>query len=463
FPVHSLRRAEMQKRSQAEARRSLLLCLLVLGLVAAAVVLPYQFGSAAPQKGLFIRTSSEEPGLPNYDIRTTKSEEASNFIATARSSVGKDASFVSDSRNGFAEGESALKERLPMSKIEYNSESGNPEVIVANPNAPASLISSASGTKNAEKLRSFIRENNSLIGVNDDQAGQLKVTADYTNPDGILSYAHLEQFINDVPVFQAEIKAGFSKQGQMFRVINNLAPGLSYESLSNDFGDPVNAVKSAFKNVSRSMTEDDTARNEAASTGLKVVFGTGDWATTAEKMYFPTEPGVAVPAWRVLIWQPVNAFYVIVDARDGIMLWRKNLTNDQTQTSTFEVDQAATAYSGIAANPAPMSPGPIDPTAGTQGTIISRTNLVAIGNEGTNPGQNNLGWINDGINITDGNNVEAGLDLITPNGVDAGTQATGNPNRVFSSLWNPPPGNPGPGEAPTAVEARRGAVIQMFY
>ena len=39
---------------------------------------------------------------------------------------------------------------------------------------------------------------------------------------------------------------------------------------------------------------EDLTRNDAVSTDLKVVFGEGDSATTAEKMYFPTEPGVAV-------------------------------------------------------------------------------------------------------------------------------------------------------------------------
>ena len=34
---------------------------------------------------------------------------------------------------------------------------------------------------------------------------------------------------------------------------------------------------------------------------------------------------------------------------------------------------------------------------------------------------------------------------------------------MFDSTWNPPPGNPGPGDAPTAAAARRGAVIQQFY
>ncbi|MBK8303938.1 MAG: hypothetical protein IPK98_11260 [Chloracidobacterium sp.] len=77
--------------------------------------------------------------------------------------------------------------------------------------------------------------------------------------------------------------------------------------------------------------------NEKVSTDIKAVFGTGDFATTAEKMYFPTEPGVAVPAWRVLIWQPVNAYYVIVDANTGTMLWRKNIGEDQTQAATYNL------------------------------------------------------------------------------------------------------------------------------
>ena len=62
------------------------------------------------------------------------------------------------------------------------------------------------------------------------------------------------------------------------------------------------------------------------SSDKKVVFGAGNWATTAEKMYFPTEPGVAVPSWRVLIWEPRDAYYIIVDAASGEMLWRKNIT-----------------------------------------------------------------------------------------------------------------------------------------
>ena len=219
-------------------------------------------------------------------------------------------------------------------------------------------LTGPSTAKRSEILRNFVKENSSLVGVNDQQADALRVSADYTNPNGYMSFAHLEQLINGVPVFAGEVKAGFTKSGQMIRVINNLAPGLDYSSLSTDFGDPVNAVRSASRFINHDVKESDVARNDAASTDLKTVFGQGDWATTAEKMYFPTEPGIAVPAWRVLIWGPVNAYYVIVD-RDGTMLWRKNIGEDQTHSATYNIYRASNSLIGSADSPtAPASPAP---------------------------------------------------------------------------------------------------------
>ena len=256
----------------------------------------HQAGSHAAASAANNRvTSSQEPGFENYDIRTAKSSDAAQFIVTARESLGVSTGRVANTREDFHTGEAQLRQRVPTLKVEYNEESATPEVIAPDVWGEArTLTGPASGIKNAETLRNFIRENNSLIGVSDIQASQLKVTADYTNPNGDLSYAHLEQFINGVPVFRGEVKAGFNRQGEMFRVINNLAPGLDYDRLSTDFGDPVQAVRVAFTKVTRPMTADDTTRNDAASTDLRTVFGGGDWATTAEKMYFPTEPGVAV-------------------------------------------------------------------------------------------------------------------------------------------------------------------------
>ena len=450
---------------------SILLSLFVLALVAALIILPTQFQSeAVAQKGegLFTRTESQDPKIPNYDIREEKSDRIVEFFEKSRGSVGKNAVAVADVREGFVRGEEALKARLPQVKFEYNTDIRIPEVITPDVwKSSIEFLSSPTREKRSEILRNFVKENNELVGVDDQQADSLKVSADYTNPDGNLSYAHLEQLINGVPVFRGEVKAGFTKDGRIIRVINNLAPGLDYGSLSTDFRDPLDAVKAAAGQIDHELKPGDVMRNDAASNDLKTVFGTGDWATTAEKMYFPTEPGVAVPAWRVLIWQPVNAYYVIVDAETGTMLWRKNITEDQTQSATYQVYNNANAYMQAADSPAPLSPGPIDPTTGAQGALISRGNVTLIGNEAAANPNNNNGWITDGANITDGNSNEAGIDRVAPNGVDAPAAGDGVcPGagcRVFSSTWNPPPGSPPPGDDPLTVPAQRGAVIQMFY
>ena len=236
----------------------------------------------------------------------------------------------------------------------------------------------------------------------------------------------------------------------MIRVINNLAPGLDYGSLSNDFRDPVDAVRAAFGHINSEPTKFDIERNEAVSTDLKVTFGNGDGATTAEKMYFPTEPGVARAAWRVLIWQPVNAFYVIVDAETGTMLWRKNITEDQTQSATYSVYANPNAMINVADNPFPLTPGPTAPN-GTQGAAIARTPITKIGNEAPYA-FNNLGWINDGATITDGNAVQAGIDRDGVDGVDTNSEAT-NASRNFTYSYNPFNPNTNTGDAPVAGSA----------
>ncbi|MBK8809366.1 MAG: M36 family metallopeptidase [Acidobacteria bacterium] len=451
----------MQKSSTAKARNPLLLCVFILGLMTALVILPIQFRTeAGGQKGLLNRTESHVPGLENYDIRTAKAVDASDALMKYRQSSGKDAAMTADITEGFVRGEEALRTKVPTLKVEYNPELRNPEVITPDVwKSDIERLSGPSSLKRSEILRNFVKENSSLIGVDEQEAASLKVTADYTNPDGNISYAHLEQRINNIPVFRSEIKAGFTRSGEMIRVINNLAPGLDNDSLSSDFRNPLDAVKSAFRHINAEPTKLDVEVNSAASSDLKTVFGNGDWATTAEKMYFPTEPGVAIPSWRILIWQPVNAFYVIVDT-EGTMLWRKNITEDQTQAATYQIYNNTNAFMKAADSPAPLSPGPIDPTLGTQGALLTRSNVTLIGNEAPNTFNNN-GWITDAANVTDGNALEAGIDRDGTNGVDA--PQTGSPTRIFDSTWNPAPGSPAPGDDPLTAQAQRGAVIQMFY
>ncbi len=453
----------MYKRSGLENRWSILLCLVVLAIVTALIAGPRFWPQAegAKQKGLFQRGSSVEDGIPvDWDIRLDKSENLNNELTRYRAANDKDAVAVADIRDQFVRGEQLLKQRIPNSKVEYNTDIRIPEVIT--PDVQRKSITWLTGRSKSsdrpEILRNFIKQYNSLVGLDTAQIDDLDVVINSTNPDGNLSFVHLEQRINGIPVFRGEVKAGFTARGEIIRVINNLAPGLDYAKVPTDFGDSSVAVRVAADQIKYQLKSDEFAPNEKESTDLKAKFGSGDWATTAEKMYFPLEPGVAVPAWRVLIWKN-PAYYVIVDANTGTVLWHKNITSDQTQTVTYQVYNNANSYMLAADSPAPFSPGPTGPI-NTQGLLLTRTNVTLVGNEAPNTFNNN-GWITDGANITDGNAVEAGVDRNTPDGVDA-TQ-TGAPNRIFDSTWNPPPGNPTPGDDPLLAQSQRGAVIQMFY
>ncbi len=461
----------MLGRSKAEARRSLLLCLFILGLITAIIVLPYKYGTKAAAgekgKGLIEKTVSNEDGFPNYDIREDKEAEMADLLIGYRQASGKDASAVASVRDGFVRGENELKSRIPTLKVDYNTDIRIPEVIgtdVAKGRAFLTAATRPAGQKHADVLINFLKQNNSLVGATDRQIDSLYVFADYTNPDGNLSWVEVEQHIQGVPVFRGGVKAGFTRQGELIRVINNLAPGLNYDAVSTDFGDASEAVRYAAPFANYELKETDTVPNRSASSAIKVRFGAGgDWDITAEKMYFPTEPGVAVPAWRVLIWKPVNAYYVIVDAHTGTMLWRKNLAADQTQPATYNVYANTTSLVSALDSPQPITPGPLSPSLGTQGVFQNRTDVTLIGNEGP-LSFNNLGWMTDGVNggngWTDGNNVQTGLDIDGTNGVDASQSGTG---RVFSFNYNPPPGNPAPGDAPSNAVLRSGAITQLFY
>jgi hypothetical protein len=437
--------------------------LLVAMVVAVLFAAPAGTSSAGFGDGLVPRTESREEGLENYDIRTDKS--AFSKIVGFRGAARRDAVSIADIRDGFAAGENALRNRVPSLKVEYNADLRIPEVIAPNVLEGRNFLTGAANGKRSEILRDFARRNSELIGVATAEINGLKVAADYTNPDGNLSFAHLEQFVGAVPVFRGEIKAGFTRAGEMIRVINNLAPGLAETSLSTNFGDPLEAVRSAARHIGLNPEELDL--RPAGSDELKSAFGSGDSATTAEKMYFPTEPGVARAAWRILIWQPVNAYYVIVDAETGTMLWRKNITEDQTQPATYSVYRNSNAMIDVADNPFPLTPGPTSPN-GTQGPALDRASVVRIGNEAPYT-FNNLGWITDGGTRTDGNAVQAGIDRDGSDGVDANSEAV-SASRDFTFAYNPFNPNTNTGDAPVPVPQtypgsnfQQGTITQLFY
>ncbi len=462
----------MKPSNRGDVRR-LLLTLFVLAVVTAIVMLPTFQSSASSNssgEGLVERTTVREPGIEDFDIRTSKADAGT--IMEFRSAAGN-AARAADLRSKFVAAEAELRQSVPTLKIEYNPIPMMPELIAPDVEQGRAVMTEPSNEKRSTILRNFAKTNSDLVGVSDEQIDQLKVMADYANPDGNLSFASLEQFVDGIPVFRGEIKAGFTRKGEMFRVVNNLAAGLDYGSLSKEFGNPADAVRIAADNV---KAEVDMTLNRAESTQDKAVFGTGYYPATASKYYFPIEPGLARAAWYVVVWKPVNGYEMLIDAETGKILWRQNMGKDQTQAATYNVWNSTSNAMLSADNPAPLTPGPVDPTLGTQGAFQARNSVTLIGNEAPNTFNNN-GWINDGDNATAGNNVIAGLDRGSPNGVDVAVAGSGM--RVFDYATVVPPQDTtgqqyplptGEGINPcqaapnaTVLDSQKAAVVQMFY
>ncbi|MEZ5429288.1 MAG: M36 family metallopeptidase [Pyrinomonadaceae bacterium] len=399
----------------------------------------------------------------NYDIRLDQTKAARQVAADLASLAGKDQNTIEKNKKKLVRAADDLISKIPGLKIEYNPNGQTAEVISPESSGKSFFLTAPSNQKRPAILRDFLRQNRAVFGLDPNQIDDLKVTADYANPDGVLSFVHLEQRIGNIPVFAAEVKAGLNKNGRIIRIINNLAPDLSEAEADREFGRPEQAVRRAAGHIGIEVPAEQLKRVETKSDDLKTVFERDRFAdrTTAEKMYFPLDSGVIRPAWRVLLWLPHKAFYVIVDASDGTLFWRKSLTEYQTQPATYNF------YDDD--SPTPFTPGPNNPIDPFEPPLIMRTTRTLIGNESPYD-FNSLGWITDGDNITDGNNAIAGIDRDGINGVDPDGTATGNPNRTFSYTYNPAPGNPPPGDEPLPGSSllppsqfQQGSVTNAFY
>ncbi len=391
---------------------------------------------------------------PNYDIRDVEAVTDGKILAKirARSTNSAWSRTLTQTFSAMSAAKTALAARVPMLQLEMNARGNVPEAIGTK--SAEQFLTPESTRPNAETAREFLEEQATLFGLTSDQVQSLVKTADYSNPAGNMSWVQFRQEVNGLPIFQAEIRAGFTAKGALARTTGNFASTLNYSSLtSSPTLSPAEAATRGASSIGYTIDAAKISAEARTQDRRTTVLGNGPFVRPiqTELLYFPTEPGVATLAYSMTLWEDVYAYTIIVDANDGTLLWRKNITDHQTQSATYSV------YTGD--SPAPMSPSTVLPGQGTQAPGVSRSTVTLIGNEAPNT-FNNLGWLTDGVNVTTGNNVDAGLDLVAPNGIDPGGQATGSPNRTFIFNFNPAPVG---AEQPSTANSRNGAVTNLFY
>ena len=400
--------------------------------------------------------------LENFDVRDAKSDSAKGAsvatIAAYRArqfTVGR-AAATQAVADAMGPARADLARRVPALHFELNRFGHAPEIVGVT-GAGTFLTPVPDGATPRETVaRNYLVENAALYGLTADQAGRLVKFSDYANPAGNLSWIGFRQEISGLPVFQGEVLAAFTARGELARTTGNLAAAVDESALAATPAlSPAQAASFAASAITKTVAaEMFTPRSAAAGQAARgTTLSPGPFAREikTELVYFPIEPGVLTLAYSMVLWEKVYAYYILVDANDGTLLWRKCITAHQTQPATYNV------YTDD--SPAPLSPTNALPGSGLQGAGIARSNVTVIGNEPPNT-FNNLGWITDGNNTTSGNNVDCGLDLVSPDGIDPGTEATGSPNRVFSFTYNPAPLG---SDAPSDPNYQNGVVTNLFY
>ncbi len=402
----------------------------------------------ASQAATATKTKSSDS---NYDIREELSDEAQTVKNRHNQKLNasqkqRKAQLASARQRA----KTNLSGQIPGLEVQL-SKTGSAEIVGVE-NGPRKTLTRGSAEDHEKIVRDFVSKNADLYGLTAQQAAQLKKISAYTNPNGNMSWVELRQEINGVPVFQGGMLGAMTRNGELLRTAGRLASSVVDSStVTSNSTEAAAAVVKAAATIGMTINSADLVLKESLPDGTSFIFEPGPFADEikVETVYFPLEEGLVAKAWSMVLWQETPAYYTIVDAESGDLLWRKNITNEQTQPATFSV------YDGD--SPSPLSPTNAFPGSGIQGAGIARTNFTLVSEL---PAFNNLGWITDGGNTTTGNNVDAGLDVVTPNGIDAAGRPTGSPARVFDFPYNPGPLG---GDAPNGANYRAGAVTNLFF
>src|SRR3989441_13351689 len=254
-------------------------------------------------------------GLPNFDVRVGKEGHAIRNLLNPPSAT------LARRVDLFTKIEAArqrLQWSIPGLSVEMHPIHGVPEVITArgmfltppNPKADAELI-----------VRNFLLATAPLYGLSQAEVRALETTANYANPAGNLKWVILEQRLNGIPVFRGELRAAVTPGGEIAMMVSEIVPGLDPTTLGAPRLSPELAIQIAVGNIGVRLGQ-TPALIERSGDGLRHRFERGPFADdiTVDLIVFPLGPAKGVLAWRVLLWQAIAAYYVVVDdaTRQGV-------------------------------------------------------------------------------------------------------------------------------------------------
>ena len=390
--------------------------------------------------------------LPNFDVRTDHAAAVPGTVAPEHAAA-----------------VDGLKSRVPLLEVKRSKVLGAPvffssrESFLTGPDGQGLAVSEVSagafGKNDPHRaVKAFLQENASLFGYGAEVLGTATVSRDYVTAHNGVRTVIWQQELEGIPVYGAILMGHITSRGELVNLYNQLvadvggaaARGLGGRSVATAPAvtrlGAVDAILAGARNVGAETTARELNSLAAAqSAKRKEAFrsnGALNGDQYAELAWLPLSGNTLRLCWQVIITSRERGemFLLIVDAESGQVLVRRSLT-DHISDVTYNV--------WTSDSPSPFSPGHQVPSP-LQPPVVNRT-LVTIPALNITASPN--GWIDDGVNETLGNNVDAHADRNDDNQPDL-PRPIGNPNRVFNF----------PIDLATApANYTTGAVVSLFY
>lgn len=438
---------------------------------------------------------------PNFDVRLGAQEELGRLLQKSSLTDANEAirqtalGNKSEIEAGFAE----LKTKSPNAEIEGSYLTGAVEIL----RSADGLTPAAPGRSGEEIVREFISNNKGLYGLSDGEIADLNFIGESISEASGVRMVRVEQIVNNRPVFQSETRFILDREGRIIRSLGLMVPNASQQAAAlENLLSPQDALQRTMAQFNIALETETMSvvktEEEGFRTELRVANPNIGGKVTSKLVYFAAAPGVLIPAWSQIVFGVKEDWYVLVDARDGAQLWRKQIRNDaSTHDARFRVFVQADGITP-ADNPAPQSPSGAVVGGGTQFPGIAPTIVSMFLAQNTTASPN--GWIDDcpgGVctatqTQTLGNNALACVDRTSGNLnvcdtdanniLDGNGRPTGNPDantrdrdflgtapRDFQTNFLPAPqGGPEVGFSSSTTGATsqsflRASVAQQFY
>ena len=340
-----------------------------------------------------------------------------------------------------------LRAEIPELRLDEDEFFGTPHFLRSTRQL---LTAPAPGVRPVDVVARFVDDNRGLFEVDGHEVMRSRMARDFVTRHNGITHLTFQQQLGALDIVGAEMKANVAADGRLVTIGSTLLPRPEGDFVLPRLGlGPEAAVRLAAGHVGITTTQALLPDGPSRGAEMLQVWKRNsdfrpDTAVTTKMVVFPLDRETLHPAWHVVVPEHGvgNTFEIIVDATDGAILRSHNNLrylvggNESASYRVFTSD-----------SPAPGSPG--NATNNQSQFPFTTRSLVTLGATAESPN----GWIDDGVNETIGNNVDAHLDLNADNSPDL-PRPQGSPYRVFDYPYDP---------ALEPSTYRDAAVTQMFY